>query len=107
MVDRYDVSGLTEAQYEPGSNDEVLKNLLGIKTTVDMDQVEAEALIITLDLLINEYDAEHRFTVDDIYYMHKLWLGDIYEWAGELRQVNISKGDFMFAMANRVPLPNG
>ena len=103
MADRYDVSGLTEAQYEPGSNEEVLRNLLGIKTTVEMDQAEAEALIITLDLLINEYDADHCFTLDDIYYMHKLWLGNIYEWAGQLRKVNISKGDFTFAMANRVP----
>ncbi len=28
--DRYDVSGLPDAQFEPGSNDQVLKNLLGI-----------------------------------------------------------------------------
>lgn len=27
---RYDVSGLTEAQFEPGSNELVLKNRLGI-----------------------------------------------------------------------------
>ncbi|MBI5115950.1 hypothetical protein HZA56_05710 [Candidatus Poribacteria bacterium] len=28
--DRYDVSGLSEAQFEPGSDGLVLKNLLGI-----------------------------------------------------------------------------
>jgi len=99
---RYDVSGLTEAQFEPSSNDEVLKNLLGIKTSEEMDQAEAKALAIAMDELIQEYDAEHRFTADDICHMHKLWLGDIYEWAGQFRQVNISKGDFPFAMANRL-----
>ena len=35
--------------------------------------------------------------------MHKIWLGDIYEWAGQYRQVNISKGDFSFAMAAQIP----
>ena len=29
--------------------------------------------------------------------MHRLWLGEIYVWAGEYRQVNMGKGDFMFA----------
>lgn len=101
--DRYDISGLTEAQFESGSNDEVLKNRLGIKVSVEMDQVEAEALAIAMDTLIQEYDAEHSFTADDICYMHKLWLEGVYEWAGQYRQVNVSKGDFTFAMASRVP----
>ena len=68
-----------------------------------MDQVEAKALAIAMDALIQEYDTERQFTAADVCHMHKLWLGDIYEWAGQYRQVNISKGDFSFAMANRVP----
>ena len=36
-----DVSGLTEAQYEPGSGKRVLKNLLGIKKKREMDRLEA------------------------------------------------------------------
>jgi hypothetical protein len=35
---------LTEAQFEPGSNDSVLKNLLAIKSVEEMDEVEARAL---------------------------------------------------------------
>lgn len=35
--------------------------------------------------------------------MHQLWLGDIYEWAGHYRSVNISKDEFTFAMAAQVP----
>jgi hypothetical protein len=31
IADRYDPSGLVEAQFEPGSHRRVLKNLLGIK----------------------------------------------------------------------------
>jgi len=103
VTDRYDVSGLTEAQFEQGSNDKVLKNRQGITNPEEMDSAEAKALAVAMDILIKEYDAEHQFTVNDLCYMHKLWLGDIYEWAGQFRQVNISKGDFSFAMANRVP----
>lgn len=104
MTDRYDVSYLPEAQYEPGSNDAILKNLLGIKDSQQMDQTEARALAIAMDALIREYDEEHCFTANDICHMHKLWLGNIYEWAGQYRQVNISKGEFHFAMASRVPV---
>ena len=35
--------------------------------------------------------------------MHKIWLGDIYDWAGEYRQVNVSKGDFNFAASLHIP----
>lgn len=35
--------------------------------------------------------------------MHRRWLGSIYAWAGAYRQVNVSKGGFPFAAANRVP----
>lgn len=100
---RYDVTGLIETQYEPGSDDSVLKNKLGIAKSDEMDKAEAEALIRATDSLFHEYDAEHRFTSEDICRMHMVWLGDIYEWAGRYRSVNISKGDFSFAMAAQVP----
>ena len=34
---RYDTSGMIEAQFEPGSNNKVLKNLLKIKSIEKMD----------------------------------------------------------------------
>lgn len=101
--DRYDVSGLTEAQFESGSDGLVLKNLRGIKSSAEMDVVEASALVRTMDNLVRMYDETHRFTASDVREFHRLWLGDIYAWAGEYRQVNVSKGDFMFAAAARVP----
>ena len=41
---RYDVAGLTEAQFEPCSNDLVLRNRLGITSPQEMDDAEARAL---------------------------------------------------------------
>ena len=100
---RYDASDSIEAQFEPGSNDTVLKNKLGITHSDEMDKAEAAALIKATDALFHEYDADHQFTAGDICHMHKVWLGDIYEWAGQYRGVNISKGDFSFAMAMQIP----
>lgn len=100
---RYDESGSTEARFEPGSNDTVLKNKLGIIDSAELDRVEAQALIKATDALFHEYDAGHQFSAEDICHMHKVWLGDIYEWAGKYRTVNISKGDFSFAMAAQIP----
>ena len=101
--DRYDISDLPEAQGEPGSRGRVLRNKLGIKSKREMDEAESVALKTAIDKLVYMYDDEHRFTVEDIRTMHKVWLGDIYEWAGEYRQVNLSKGDFHFAAALHVP----
>lgn len=101
--DRYDVSGLSEAQFEPGSDGLVLKNLLGIASPAEMDIAEANALVVAVDRLVRMYDEEHRFTANDICEFHRVWLRGIYAWAEEYRQVNVSKGDFMFAAAGRVP----
>lgn len=100
---RYDTSTLIEAQFEPGSHGRVFRNKLGIKTKREMDEAESVALRDTIDKLIEMYDEKRRFTEADIKMMHKIWLGDIYEWAGEYRQVNVSKGDFPFAAAGQVP----
>jgi cell filamentation protein len=93
---------LIEDQYEPGSRGRVLRNRLGIKRKRDMDALEAREQLRAFQELLRIYSQKHRFTPQDICRMHKLWLGDIYIWAGVPRQVNISKGAFTFAMASQV-----
>jgi cell filamentation protein len=68
-----------------------------------MDQLEAIALRQAEEKTLHIYDEKHRFTATDVQKTHKLWLGDIYDWAGSYRQVNLSKGDFPFAPAGQVP----
>ena len=82
--DRYDVSGLPEAQSEPGSNRLVLKNLLGIMSKQDMDEAEARALEQAMDVLVRSYGETHRFTAQDLCDCHRSWLGGIYGWAGTI-----------------------
>lgn len=103
MMSRYDTNHLTEAQFEPGSRGRVLRNLQGIRSKRAMDALEATKLAEATDWAIRHVTAEQRFTAADLCQWHKQWLGAVYEWAGEYRQVNISKGDFPFAMSAQVP----
>ena len=100
---RYDVSKLPEAQFEPGSHGRVLRNLLGIKQKREMDRVEAQEQLRALEELVRIYDESHCFTAADVRRIHKVWLGPVYPWAGNYRQVNISKGEFPFATAREIP----
>jgi cell filamentation protein len=68
-----------------------------------MDVVEGREQFRALDELIRIYDETHRFTAADVRKIHKIWLGPIYQWAGQYRKVNVSKGNFLFAVAGEVP----
>lgn len=102
-ADRYDTSGLPEDQHEPGSDGTVLRNLLGITTREAMEVAETDALWAAQGQLLGEVEQDQVFTAQDICAMHRLWLGRVYPWAGEYRQVNLSKGGFTFAMAHTIP----
>src|SRR5579872_5954686 len=102
MANRYDAVGV-EAEFEPGSRGRVQKNLLGIRSVREMDQAESEALIRVTEEAFDRYTEDHRFVADDICTIHRLWLGDIYEWAGRYRTVNLFKDGFPFAPATEVP----
>lgn len=100
---KYDTSCLIEAQHEPGSHGRVLRNKLGIKSKREMERIEWEAQIKALSEIAGLYGKTHRFTAKDICKIHKVWLGDIYEWAGKYRKVNVGKGDFQFAASAYIP----
>ncbi len=101
---RYNTSHLIEDQYEPGSRGRVLRNLLHVTGKRQMDIIEAELYAIVQPKLMKMFTKDHRFTSKDICAVHKAWLGDVYEWAGKYRQVNVSKDDFSFAMARHIPV---
>ena len=98
---RYAAGG-PEAEFEPGSRGRVLRNLLGIRSVREIERRETEALFSVTQRLIDETHVDQRFTADDICRMHRLWLGDIYPWAGQYRSVNIVRGGFHFAAAEQV-----
>ena len=98
---KYDVT-TTEGDFEAGSNGAVLKNKLGIVTVDDINEAETELLIKLYELVIIETEYS-ELTVANITTWHQWWLGNVYEWAGEYRSVNMSKGGFQFAAAQQIP----
>lgn len=102
-TDKYDTSALIEAQFEPGSRGRVLKNKLGITSKRMMDKIERGEQLRAIEKLSGIYDTNHRFTVANVCNIHKIWLENVYEWAGKYRHVNIIKGNFHFAAAAHFP----
>lgn len=100
---RYETTGNIEDSFEPGSEGQVLKNIPGISDRQEIDEAETRAYISVMHRVLDEYDREHLFTASDICDIHRFWLGEIYPWAGKYRTVNISKGNFTFAMARNIP----
>lgn len=103
MTGRYDLSGNPEAEFEPGSGDRVLRNLMGIWDPGVMDTVELDLLDQLYDAVLDSTQLGNRITVGDVREWHRRWLGNVYSWAGRDRSVNLGKAGFPFAPAAQVP----
>jgi len=99
---RYDALG-AEGEWEPDSNERVLRNLAQISSLDDMDELELELLDqLYVDVLLTNLP-DRRLTVDDLKTWHRRWLGNVYSWAGSERSVNMGKAGFMFASVPMIP----
>jgi cell filamentation protein len=93
---KYDIQS-SQGLYQPGSVDKVLANKLDIIRAKDMDEAELVLLEkLYKDVLLDNFSYDAGITVTDIKAWHRRWLGNVYEWAGAERSVNMSKGDFHF-----------
>ncbi|OGO93537.1 MAG: hypothetical protein A3F10_05795 [Coxiella sp. RIFCSPHIGHO2_12_FULL_42_15] len=99
-ANRYTVP--SDEDFEPDSNQQVLKNYLGIKSKQGIETIEAQELMRTALELLDIFDDNHRFTAEDICNIHEYWLGDIYPCAGKYRSVNMEKAGFPFASPLRI-----
>ena len=100
---KYSTENLTEGQFEEGSAECIYENLLGVKDAKQMDEIETEYSLEAFKHFIGFFSTTHKFLAKDIQFIHKTWLDKVYTWAGQYRQVNISKGGFVFAAAKQVP----
>ena len=101
-MNRYTVHS-AEGEFEPGSDRLVLRNLLGITSAQEMDEVELGLLAqLYEDVLVNNLP-DHVLTVADIKTWHRRWLGHVYAWAGQERSVNMGKGGVAFAASGQIP----
>lgn len=102
MTNRYEAMG-DEDEFEPGSDGRVLRNRAGIQNPQDMDALEMRLLgELYEDVLIRNFP-DREITAADLKHWHRMWLGNVYSWAGEERSVNLGKEGFQFATARFIP----
>ena len=99
-MSRYDIS-TSEGDFQPGGEEGVLLNHLKLTKKQDIDDAETELLDALYTRVLTKSHAGLSF--EDIKHWHQQWLGNLYNWAGTLRTVNMSKGEFHFAAAGQVP----
>ena len=79
----------------------VLINRLGITDESTLEQTEA-ALVATRSYELLQTPLKGRFDLAHLQAIHKHLFGDLYEWAGQLRTIDISKGGNRFAHHLRI-----
>lgn len=102
MTNRYTVQG-AQGEFQPGSNDLVLANKLGIHSVEEMNELELYLLQQLYEEVLLAQLPNRAVQVADLKTWHRRWLGNVYDWAGQERSVNMSKGGFMFAAAPQIP----
>ncbi len=94
------------SKYEVPGDDgqhEVLPNLMGITSIEAIHKVEFEGFLKAQYQLLEELTTHTRFNFDYIQRIHQLSLHMVYSFAGQLRQVNMTKGGFLFPTAKFLP----
>lgn len=82
-------------------NSEVLQNRADLREQEALDAFEADVTAVRL-LEIVERPIPGRFDLAHLKAIHRHLFQDIYDWAGELRTVDISKGGSRFANCGRI-----
>lgn len=95
-MSRYETS---EAYLYPGTT--VLRNKAELKEQDSLDAFEADITAIRI-LELTEVPIKGRFDLAHLQAIHRYVFQDIYDWAGELRTVDISRGHSRFANINQI-----
>jgi len=77
----------------------ILKNRLGITDQIELSKMEEKISKQKAKQLFDSGDIEkvEAGTFAGLSFIHRYLFEDIYDFAGKMREVNISKGDFRFA----------
>ncbi len=79
---KYTIGG-SQGRYQPGSNDSVLENKLGITEPADRDEAELVLLEKLYEAVLLDALPDGKITVAQIKTWHHRWLGNLYDWAGD------------------------
>jgi len=88
----------------PGST--VLRNLLGLKTQVELTEAEY-AFTLERRLELQEHPIDGNYDLEHLCAIHRHLFQDIFEWAGQTRTVEMSREASQFLPPNRFRLAAG
>ncbi|MFK3791142.1 putative adenosine monophosphate-protein transferase Fic [Pseudomonas piscis] len=88
-MDKYDASN--DHYCYPSSS--VLRNKLNIQVMADLEAAERDITAVTVSRVV--YVAP-PYSLENFKVLHRKLFSDLYEWAGELRNVDIAKGGTRF-----------
>jgi len=74
----------------------VLKNRFGIIDAATLETTEAD-LVAARSRELSQTPLKGRVDLAHLQAVHRYLFGDVYEWAGELRMIDIGKGGHLFA----------
>ena len=89
-MSRYDAD---DVYYIPGTA--ILKNKAGITDQNQLDEFEGDFTAIRL-LELTQNPVEGSFDLAHLCKIHQYLFQDVYEWAGEVRSVDIIRGESRF-----------
>ncbi|AUI65400.1 MULTISPECIES: Fic family protein [Glaesserella] len=79
----------------------VLKNKLGAKTADELENIEKDLTAFRIAYL-QRYPINAHFDLAHLQAIHKYIFSPIYEWAGEIRDGSLSKGNSVFTFPHRI-----
>lgn len=96
MADKYGIGQDTRYCY---FGSDVLINLLGIRQEAALESAEIELTQARIEHLEPDFD---DISLRALQAIHRHLFQDLYDWAGELRIVDVSKGNTRFANVSRI-----
>lgn len=90
VPNRYDVSGNVEGQYVDEAQT-ILVNKRGITELAALQHEEEAGLAAAYERLLGEVRIDTPLTCDLLKYIHQQIFGDLFDWAGRWRTLQISK----------------
>lgn len=77
----------------------VLRNKVGIIDALELEHAENQGLIKAYDSAALSYSDTHTFTSNDVRNLHRLFLNELFDWAGEYRLIDLSSADIRWCHA--------
>jgi len=84
------------------ANSDVLKNKLNIVDYADLEDAELAFTAIRYNEYSSKISSLNTFDLSHLQLLHKQLFQDLFEWAGEIRTVDISKVTTRFCTSHRI-----